>query len=68
MGFLNENPNELDPMKRIEIQVFANIRYHFIWISSITELELPQCPRSLRDEIFFHFYYVALMYNKRMTV
>lgn len=66
MGFVNENVKESEPMKRIELQVFANIRYHFKWISSITGLELPQCQRSVRDEMFFYFYNIALMYNKRM--
>lgn len=52
---------------RIELQVFANIRYHFKWIAEVTGLEVPRCQRSSRDEMFFHFYRMAQIFNKRLT-
>lgn len=54
-NFFAENKNEEDPQKRYGIQGFANLRYHFKWISHVTGLELPKCRRSLHDEIMFKF-------------
>lgn len=40
-----EVPNDTitDPQKRCLAQIFANVRYHFKWISQITGMTLPEC-------------------------
>lgn len=53
------------PSKQFEIQCFSNIRYHFKWISMITGLKLPQCQRSLRDEMIFKFPGISSWLNIR---
>lgn len=40
-----EVPNDsiTDPQQRCLAQIFANVRYHFKWISQITGMTLPEC-------------------------
>lgn len=68
VNFVNENDDEKETNVHVkcDVQVYANIRYHFKWISQITGLDLPKCQRSLRDEFIFNYPSLASTLHMRL--
>lgn len=66
MNFVDEDHSFNTPQLRCQVQAFANIRYHFKWISQVTGLQLPKCRRTLRDEFVFNFPKMAQLLKMRL--
>lgn len=68
MNFVDEHHDseETDVEELCSVQVYANIRYHYKWISQITGMNLPQCKRTVRDDFIFNFPSTASMLKMRL--